>query len=134
MIASLLRLASIACSLILVVSFVLFATDQARSGEKQQVAKLAGGGTAGDSSSDARNNINQANPSAATERLREKRHGSVREAIDDANDVLVSPFTGIVSDSSSIWVQRAVPGLIALLVFGLALRFLASFVSTGRWR
>ena len=66
--------------------------------------------------------------------MREKRHGKVREAIDDANDVIVSPFTGVVSPSSSIWLQRAVPALLALLIFGVGVRFLASFLAHGRRR
>ena len=36
--------------------------------------------------------------------ITEKAHGKVREGIDDANDVLVSPFSGVV-DSKSIWVE-----------------------------
>jgi hypothetical protein len=51
----------------------------------------------------------------------------VRERIDDANDIVVKPFTGIV-DSGSIWAQRGVPALLAFLVFGVALRLLAAYI------
>ena len=130
MISSLLRLAAIVVSAIVLVSFGLFVIDEARSGSNQTVAKIAGA----DNPTQSAGNVDQANPPAATERVREKRHGKVREAIDDANDVIVSPFTGIVSPSSSIWLQRAVPALLALLIFGVGVRFLASFLAHGRRR
>ena len=58
----------------------------------------------------------------------------MREAIDEANDVIVSPFSGVVSGSNSIWAQRAVTTLLALLVFGVGLRMVAAYASPGRWR
>jgi hypothetical protein len=105
----------------------MFAVDQARDGSKQQVAKLGG---ALEPPTNASTNVNQADPSARTERVRERKHGQVREVIDDADDVLVSPFAGIVS-SKSIWAQRGVPSLIALLLFGFGLRLLASYLPGG---
>jgi hypothetical protein len=116
-------------SLVLLVSFALFALDQARDGSKQQIAKV--GSRLEPTNADT--NVNQAAPDANTEREREKRHGDVREAIDDADDVLVSPFTGVV-DSDSIWAQRGLPTLIALLLFGVALRFLAAYLPGGNRR
>jgi hypothetical protein len=125
-IARLVTWVSTIAAVVLVVSFGLFAIDQARDGSKQQVAKL---GSKLEPSS-AATNVNQADPSPRTERAREKKHGDVREAIDDANDVLVSPFAGVV-DSNSIWVQRGVPSLIALLLFGVGLRILAAYLPGG---
>src|SRR5947209_10385971 len=98
----------------------MFAIDQAQNGSKQQVSKLAGE----IEPTTAATNINQANPSPKTERQREKMHGQVRETIDDADDVLLKPFTGVVS-SNSIWVQRGVPALLAFLLFGVGLRMVA---------
>jgi hypothetical protein len=115
-------------SIVLVVSFGLFAIDQARGGSKQQVARL---GKELQPASDASTNVNQADPSPRTERARERRHGDLREAVDDVDDVLVSPFTGIV-ESDSIWVQRGVPSLIALLLFGVALRILSAYLPGAR--
>ena len=51
----------------------------------------------------------------------------VGEVIDDADDVLVAPFAPVVSSSESSWVQRGVPTLIALIVYGFGLSFLARF-------
>jgi hypothetical protein len=129
MIARAVTWASTIAALVLVASFGLFAIDQARDGSKQQVAKL---GSKLEPSS-ASTNVNQADPSPRTERAREKKHGDVREAIDDANDVLVSPFASVV-DSKSIWTQRGVPSLIALLLFGVGLRILAAYLPGGARR
>jgi hypothetical protein len=109
-----------------VISFALFAIDQARDGSKQQIAKLG----QRLEPSNAATNVNQADPSPRTERAREAKHGDVREAIDDANDILVSPFSGVI-DSSSIWAQRGVPSLIAFLLFGVGLRILAAYLPGG---
>ena len=116
-------------ALVLVASFGLFAVDQARDGSKQQVAKL--GREIGPSGPAA--NVNQADPSPRTEREREKKHGDVREAIDDVNDVLVAPFTGVV-DTDSIWAQRGIPTLIAFLLFAVGLRILAGYLPGGARR
>jgi hypothetical protein len=51
----------------------------------------------------------------------------VRETIDDADDVLVAPFAGLVDSSSSSWVRRGVPTLIALVLYGFGLSFLARY-------
>ena len=128
MIGSALRLVAVATTVIALVSFALFALDESREGSEQSIARLEGGqGPKGE----AGRNINQANPPRRVERARERRHGDVREAIDDANDIVVSPFTGIVT-SGEIWLQRGVPALLALLVYGVALRMLAAYVSGGR--
>jgi hypothetical protein len=125
-IARLVTWVSTIAALVIVISFALFAIDQARDGSKQQVAKLG----SKLEPTNAATNVNQADPSPLAERAREKKHGDVREAIDDVNDVLVSPFSGVV-DSNSIWVQRGVPSLIALLLFGVGLRILATYLPGG---
>jgi hypothetical protein len=127
-IGSLLRLVSVVATLVIVVSFGLFALDQAREGSNQTIARLEGGeGPKGE----AGRNINQADPPPRIERARERRHSDVRELIDDANDIVVKPFAGI-ADSGSVWAQRGIPALLAFLVFGVALRLLAGYVEGGR--
>jgi hypothetical protein len=113
-------------ALVLVASFAMFAIDQARNGSKQQVAKLG----AGLEPTNASTNVNQADPTPKTERQREKMHGQVREAIDDADDVLIKPFSGVVH-SNSIWTQRGIPALIAFLLFGVGLRLIAAYLPGG---
>jgi hypothetical protein len=108
-----LRIAAMLVSVVVVLSFVLFAIDELNGASQRNEAKLA--------------QDLEANPPPAAERQREKDHGTVREAIDDANDVVVSPFQGIASSNDSLWVQRGVPALLALLVFGFGLGFLARY-------
>ena len=114
MLERVLRTAAILVSAVVVLSFVLFAIDELNGASARNEAKLA--------------QDLEANPPPAAERQREKDHGAVREAIDDANDVVVSPFQGIVSSDDSRWAQRGVPALLALIVFGFGLGFLARFM------
>ena len=126
MVSSILRLASIACCGVLLISFVAFASDQAGEGSKQTVAKIGEANSGRTHMSETE--LNAPDPSASTERMREKRHGSLREKLDDANDALVSPFDGIVA-SDSVWAQRVATGLLGFLVFGLGLGYLARLVA-----
>jgi hypothetical protein len=114
---SLLRWASTIACAILVLSFGAFAIDQAKGGSKRQADKLAG--------------IDDPSPSQETERQREKAHGKVREAIDDADDVLIEPFAGVVT-SGSVWAKRGVATLLALLVYGVLFRILIGYLPGRR--
>ena len=100
--------------------FLAFASDQLSQGSQTQVQKLGE-----ETSSPA------AGPTA--ERTRERRHGAVRELIDDANDVLLAPFAGVV-DSREAWVRRGVPTVLALLVYGLGLSLVANYLPKPRRR
>jgi len=113
LIKRLLRWASTIACVIVLVSFALFAIEQAKGGSKQQVRKLEG--------------INQPAPSGATERRREHMHGKVRETIDDADDVLIKPFASVVT-SGSVWAKRGVAALLALLVYGVLVRFVIAYL------
>ena len=107
------RAVAIVASAIVLISFGLFAIDQARAGSKREQDKLAQQDTA--------------DPTTADERRREKAHTDIREAIDDADDFLLSPFTGIV-DSGGEWARRGIPTVLALLVYGFGLGFVARFM------
>ena len=109
-----LRAVAILVSAVIIVSFALFAIDELNGASQRNEAKLA--------------QDLEANPPPAAERQREKDHGGLREAIDDANDVVVSPFAGIVSNGDSRWAQRGIPALLAFVVFGFGLGFLARFM------
>jgi hypothetical protein len=104
--------ASTICTVIVVLSFALFAIEEARAGSNKQ--------------QNAVDQVNVPDPTPQTERERERKHTVVRETIDDANDILVSPFTGITS-SSNIWVERGVPSLLAFLLYFVVLRILAGY-------
>jgi hypothetical protein len=112
----LLRTAAIVASAIVLVSFGLFAVDESRDASNRSVAGIAG-----------LEATRSADPTAREERARERAHSKVREAIDDADDVLVTPFAPLTGDGSSSWVRRGIPTLLALVVYGFGLGFLARF-------
>jgi hypothetical protein len=114
--STLLRTAALLAALVVTVSFGLFVIDEASDASKRSVAAIAG--------LDA---TRSPSPTATEERAREKSHGAVREVIDDANDVLVAPFAEILPNSGSSWRRRGAPALLALLVYGFGLGFLARF-------
>ena len=119
MIVRIIRICSVAATAVVLVSFAMFVADQSRNGSKQEIAALnqdAQGVSR--PTGDASLNIDQADPSAAVKRIRSQRHSALREKIDEADDLLLTPFAGVVH-SKSIWVQRGVPTLLALLAFGL---------------
>jgi hypothetical protein len=115
-----LRLVAVVASLLVIAGWGLFAIDQSTDASKQSIAEIKGLSAS-----------SQPNPSPDEERAREKAHGSLREGIDDANDVLLRPFAGLVSGSSSQWVRRSIPALLALLVYGFGIGFVARLVRTG---
>jgi hypothetical protein len=112
--AQLLRIVAVISCVLLVIGFGTFASDEASTSSAGQVEKL---GEA----------LNDPAPSGDTERAREKRHGSAREAVDDTNDFLLRPFSGVVA-SDDAWVRRGVPTLLALLVYGLGLTLLTNYL------
>jgi hypothetical protein len=110
----LLRAAARVASAVVLVSFVLFAIDETREASARTAAEVAG-------QEAARRPV----PSGRQEHARERAHGPVREAIDDANDVLLSPFAFAEPSGGGAWARRGVPALLALLVYGAGLLFLA---------
>jgi hypothetical protein len=110
-------MAAIAACLFVALGWGLFAIDQARGASNESVAGIAGDPTT------------FSDPSPDQERAREKLHGTVREFVDDVNDVLLSPFAGLTDSSGSKWVRRSIPALIALLVYGLGGGFIARFAA-----
>jgi uncharacterized BrkB/YihY/UPF0761 family membrane protein len=124
--AALIRIVAIVACVIVAFGFFAFANDEASQGSSNQVQRI-------------QQAMDDPSPSASEEQLRQRRHGKVRETIDDANDVLLKPFAGIVH-SNDAWVTRIVPTVLALLVYGLGLTLLANMIprrkprSTGDWR
>jgi hypothetical protein len=118
---SLIRFVAIAISAIVVLGFALFALDETDKGSQAQQAKLER----------ELGSSNPIAPSAREEALRERRQGAVREVVDDANDVLLAPFVELV-DSDSAWVNHGIPALLALLIYGVGLGFLANLLPKQR--
>src|SRR5215208_5093461 len=116
---SVIRLVAIAISVVVVIGFALFAIDETDKGSKAQQAKLE------------RELGSTVAPDAPQEALRERNNGAIREAIDDANDVLLRPFAGLI-DSDNAWVTHGIPALLAVLIYGLGLGLLANMLPKQR--
>jgi hypothetical protein len=112
----LLRTVSVVACAIVLLSFALFAIDETRDASDQSARAIAG-----------LEATRASDPSASQERARERAHSRTREAVDDADDVLVAPFAPIVSSSESSWARRGIPTLLALVVYGFGLSFLARY-------
>ena len=108
-----LRILAIVLSVIIAVGFLMFAVDEFDRAANAQTRQLKG--------------YELADPDPAGERQRERRHSTAREYIDDANDFLLKPFAGVAS-SGSRWVQRSVPTVLGLLLYGFLLAYLARFM------
>lgn len=106
-----LRILAIALSVIVAAGFILFAIDDF--------------GRASDASRDRVAGNARPDPTPRAERGREARNSLARELVDDANDVLLRPFSGLVTNDRSRWVQRGVPALLGLFAYGFVLGFAA---------
>jgi len=124
---ALIRWIAILTSVIVALGFLAFAIDEIDRGSKEQQNAVS----RGLSDLEPNASIANPNPTPAEEQAREKAHGSVREAIDDANDVLLAPFAGLI-DSSNSWVNHGIPTLLALLVYGLGLATIANMLPKSR--
>jgi hypothetical protein len=129
---TLIRLTAIVASVLVALGFVTFAVDELNKGSQTQQQAL----------SEQLDERLPASAAAATalsgEEAREQQHGELREAIDDANDVLLAPFDNLVG-SSNVWVEHGLPTLLGLLLYGVGLGMLANFLpkqnrTSGDWR
>jgi hypothetical protein len=112
--AVLLRMASRIICLIVIVSFALFAIEQTSNASTHQQEALSG--------------TNGGPTAAATPVVHPARKGTLHKAIDEAAGKLTSPFSGITTGSSSQWVIRGVGTMMALLVYGVGLGYIARLV------
>jgi hypothetical protein len=116
--AGLLRLASMVICLIVIASFAIFVVNQTSSASTHQQEELGGGPVATTTSSGASGSHKASPPHKST----------LHKAIDDASNELTSPFSGLTSGSSSQWAIRGVNLLLALIVYGFGLGFLARVI------
>ena len=129
---SLIRMVAIVMSGFILFGFAFFAADELDRGSRtQQQAldnQLAG----------LHADPNPIAPTPDDEAAREAAHSSVREVVDDVNDLLLGPFVDLV-DSDEVWVNHGVPALLGLLLYGVGLGFLANLLPeqrrhSGDWR
>ena len=124
---SAIRLVAILTSILVLLGFAFFAVDEMDKGSKTQQQALAEElGTPGTPP-----DIVPIAPTPDEENAREAANTGFREVIDDANDVLLAPFVDLI-DSDSAWVNHGVPALLALLVYGVGLGFLANLLPRER--
>ena len=132
--ASLVRLAAITAAALVAASFLCFAAVELRDSSEGQVRSLDG--TAAPKALET--DVQRPNPTPAIEAVRASNHSSIREGIDDVNDVLVSPFTGF-AEFESVWGERLLVLLLGLLLYGGGGLMLANFfpkpeTKAGDWR
>jgi hypothetical protein len=109
----LLRLASRIICLIVIASFVLFVVNQTSKASKGQQRELTTGST------------REAPGSSSTA----SHESTIHKTIDEVSEELTSPFSGVTSGSTNQWVIRGVNLVLALLVYGFGLGFLARILS-----
>src|SRR5919106_4319209 len=118
---SIIRIVAIVLSGFILFGFAFFAADELDRGSKHQQQaldnELAG----------VNADPNPIAPTPDDEAAREAAHSSFREVIDDVNDLLLGPFVDLV-DSNDAWVERGVPTILALLLYGLGLGILANML------
>jgi hypothetical protein len=122
---SLVRLVAIVCSGLVLLGFAYFATDEMSRGSQNQQnalgAELAG-----------TQDPPPVAPSPDQEADRERLNGTFREAVEDANDLLIGPFANLVEGADNRWVTHGVPALLGLLLYGFCLGMLANMLPKAR--
>ena len=107
--ATLLRLASRIACVIVIVSFAIFALEQTSEASSHQQNEVTGSAVG----------------AAAPHDEKGKHEGAVHRAIDEVANALTSPFSGITAGSTSQWAVRGVGTVLALLVYGVGIGYLA---------
>ncbi len=107
--ARLLRFASIVICLIVAAAFLVFAVNQTSSASGHQREVLG--------------------ESVTPENTTAKPHeNSIHKGLDEASETLTSPFSGIVSASTSEWGNQTVRLILALILYGFGLGYLARLI------
>jgi hypothetical protein len=102
-------LIALVCSGLLVLSFAMFARDQVAGASEHQQQEIVAGTS----------HVPGVTPTGT-------HHAQPRRFIDGVANALTSPFRSLIG-SSSQWVLRGVSTLLALLVYGVGIGYLARF-------
>jgi len=116
-VANILRLASVVICVITVASFALFAVSETGTASAHQQRELNG---------EIPYEVNAQGTNAVSPTGEHK--SSVRRALDEASNTITSPFAGVVTGTHSEWTQRGVKLLLALLLYGFGLAFIARLI------
>lgn len=125
-----LRFASFAICAIVIVAFAIFAIDQTKTASGHQVQEITGTPTAQTASPDtsapaAGAGAGQGATAEASGASSASHENPVHRGIDDVAEALTSPFAGVISAASSEWANQGVRLVLALLVYGFGLGYLA---------
>jgi hypothetical protein len=107
-VSTLLRLGSRIVCLIVLVSFVLFAIEQADSASVHQQRELSEG-----------------TPTASTKHSGKHDKSTLRKTIDEVSSEITSPFSAATAGWKNEWAIRGTLTVLALLVYGFGIGFLA---------
>jgi hypothetical protein len=122
LLSRLVRVVSIVTVVLIAAGLLGLLTDEVRDTSKVQATRVQSPGETG--ATTVLVDITQPDPPATVEKARERQHTSAREAIDDAGDALMAPFTSIAKGSEP-WVRRLLYSALALVLYGFLLQVLA---------
>ena len=105
MIDAALRTFALVASVVIALSFALFAVEHTRDASQAQASAVIDDG-------------------GAIEAKRAREHTKAREVVDDSNDVLLRPFAALIK-SDNDWAERGIPALFGLIVYGVGFLYLA---------
>ncbi len=114
--ARFLHYVSILLTLVIGLSWVMFAVDEVGDASDEQSRKIV------DPESTA--------PAGTTPAPVVKEKRTFRSTVDDAAEWLTSPFDGIVAEDGNVWLRHTVPAILGVLLYGLGLAVLARWIVT----
>src|SRR4051812_3629626 len=109
------RLISYLAIVFLVAGLIALLTDEVQDTSKVQSTRIVDPGTG--ATTTQKIDIEQPAPPAAVERVRQQEHAGGREFIDDVGDVLMNPFTFLITGSDGA-VRHLLYSALALLIYG----------------
>lgn len=122
-----LAMCSCICCVLVLTSLGLFAFSQANGASQHQVATLGPTPTTPGTTATAVTTTSGSTPGAASATVQPP--GQPKRFIDDAAGVLTAPFRSLVR-SNSEWARRIGYTLLALIVYGFGLGYLARWART----
>lgn len=125
-VARLVRILSAALCLIAVGWFVGFAVEQSKNASAHQQAELNGTGP-----QPAARPSGAGTTGAKANAASSAKKSGLREAVDKAFKTISAPFSGLTSGLSSAWTLHIVDTLLALLIYGFGLGYLARLLRFG---
>ena len=114
---------STACCLIVLASFVVFVVNQSGAASRGQLQEL--GGSITPSTANAAPSASRSKGGSTSAQATES---PLHRWLDNTAETLRSPFSSLTSSSHSEWYAQGIGTLLALLLYGFLLRFVARAV------